>query len=140
MSLYVLDTDHLSLLQRGNENIHKHLLIVSPTEIAITVVSLEEQLRGWLAVINKVNNSQQRIRAYKQLKEITLAFSQLNILDYTEQADNLFEQFRKEKVRIGTQDLRIASITLANNATLITRNNVDFNQISRLKVEDWSKS
>ncbi|KAF0249505.1 MAG: twitching motility protein PilT, partial [bacterium] len=90
MPLYVLDTDHLSLLQRGNEAIGIHLLRVSPTEIAITVVSLEEQLRGWLAVINKITTSEQCIRAYRQLKEITLAFSELSILDYNQKADKVF--------------------------------------------------
>jgi tRNA(fMet)-specific endonuclease VapC len=54
MSLYVLDKDHLSLLQRGNEIIHKHLLAVTPIEMAITVVSLEEQLRGWQLLIKLI--------------------------------------------------------------------------------------
>ena len=74
MALYVLDTDHLSLLQRGNENIRTHLLVIAPAEIAITVVSLEEQLRGWLAVINKATTGEQRIKTYQQLKEITQGF------------------------------------------------------------------
>ena len=138
MALYVLDTDHLSLLQRGNENIRTHLLVIAPAEIAITVVSLEEQLRGWLAVIHKASNGEQRIKAYYQLKEITQAFSELNILDYNEQAEQLFEQFRKEKNRIGTQDLRIACIVLTNKAVLITRNQRDFSQISGLQTQDWS--
>lgn len=57
MSLYVLDTDHLSLLQRGNEAIRQHLLAIPATEIAITVVTLEEQLRGWLALIHKATSA-----------------------------------------------------------------------------------
>ena len=138
MPLYVLDTDHLSLLQRGNEAIGIHLLRVSPTEIAITVVSLEEQLRGWLAVINKATTSEQRIKAYYRLKEITQGFSELNILDYNQQADKLFEQFRKEKIRIGTQDLRIACIVLAHNGVLLTRNLRDFSQVLGLQTQDWS--
>ncbi|KAF0244118.1 MAG: hypothetical protein FD167_3678 [bacterium] len=138
MPLYVLDTDHLSLLQRGNETIGTHLITVSPREIAITVVSLEEQLRGWLAVINKATTSEQRIKAYYRLKEITQGFSELNILDYNQQADKLFEQFRKEKIRIGTQDLRIACIVLAHNGVLLTRNLRDFSQVLGLQTQDWS--
>lgn len=138
MAFYVLDTDHLSLLQRGNKSIHNRLLLLAPTEIAITVVSLEEQLRGWLAVLHKASNSEQRIKAYAWLKEITQTFSGLNILDYNKQADQLFEQFRKEKLRIGTQDLRIACIVLVNNMVLITRNQRDFSQISGLQTQDWS--
>ncbi len=138
MPLYVLDTDHLSLLQRGNEAIRTHLLRVPPTEIAITVVSLEEQLRGWLAVINKPITGEQRIKAYCHLRQITQGFSELNILDYNQQADKLFEQFRKEKVRIGTQDLRIACIVLVYKGVLITRNLKDFSQVLELQIQDWS--
>jgi tRNA(fMet)-specific endonuclease VapC len=34
-------------------------------------------------------------------------------------------------------DLKIASIVLANDATLLTRNANDFNRIPGLRVEDW---
>ena len=138
MSFYVLDTDHLSLLQRGNEAIHQHLLAVPPTEIAITVVTLEEQLRGWLALINKANSGEQRIKAYQRLQAFTTTAAALTILPYTEPADQLFEQFRKAKIRLGSQDLRIACIVLANQAVLLTRNHKDFCQVAGLQIADWS--
>jgi len=43
-----------------------------------------------------------------------------------------------QKLRVGTQDLKIAAITLSKNATLITRNSKYFKRISDLKIEDWS--
>lgn len=139
MALYVLDTDHLSLMQRGNKIISNKLLSIASSELAITIISWEEQLRGWLAVINKVNSGEQLIKAYQQLKLATLSFSQLNILDYNHQSDQLFDQFRKQKIRIGTQDLRIATIVITNNGILLTRNQKDFSQVPSLQIDDWSK-
>jgi tRNA(fMet)-specific endonuclease VapC len=42
-------------------------------------------------------------------------------------------------IRIGTQDLKIASIALANRATLLTRNYRDFVQVPDLIIDDWTK-
>lgn len=49
-----------------------------------------------------------------------------------------FENLRKAKIRVGTQDLKIASIALASGATLLTRNTRDFARIPGLLFEDWS--
>ncbi len=49
MSLYILDTDHLSLLQRGHSGLKYRLEQTNPDEIAITIITVEEQMRGRLA-------------------------------------------------------------------------------------------
>lgn len=136
--LYVLDTDHLSLLQRGNAAIKKRLLLISPKQIAITIISLEEQMRGWLAIINNSTSSEKRVAAYVRLRELFQDFATLPVLDYNKKADEIFQEFRQQKVRIGTQDLRIAAIVLVNNGILVTRNNVDFAKVADLEMEDWS--
>ena len=48
-------------------------------------------------------------------------------------------KLREQKVRIGTQDLKIASIVLANQAVLLTCNNQDFSQVPNLITEDWTR-
>ena len=53
MTLFVLDTDHLSLYQRDFEPLLSKLLSHPPDELAITIVTVEEQLRGRLAQIRK---------------------------------------------------------------------------------------
>lgn len=53
-------------------------------------------------------------------------------------ADNYFRQFRQMGIRIGTQDLRIASISLVHKAIVVTRNRKDFDQVPNLIIEDWS--
>ena len=54
----------------------------------------------------------------------------------TDTAD-IFQELRKQRIRIGTMDLKIASIVLAYNATLLSRNLRDFQQVPGLRVEDW---
>ena len=49
----------------------------------------------------------------------------------------IFEQLSKDRLRVGTADLKIASIALAQNATLLSRNLRDFQRIPNLNVEDW---
>lgn len=51
MSLWILDTDCLSLLQRGNRTLIKRISAVDSEQIAVTIVTAEEQLRGRLDTI-----------------------------------------------------------------------------------------
>jgi tRNA(fMet)-specific endonuclease VapC len=60
------------------------------------------------------------------------------IVSYDEKAAAEFERPRQAKIRIGTMDLKIAAIALANNATLLTRNLSDFGKVPDLRAEDWS--
>jgi tRNA(fMet)-specific endonuclease VapC len=41
------------------------------------------------------------------------------------------------KTRLGTMDLKIASIALANDAILLSRNVGDFQKVPGLQVVDW---
>ncbi|MFZ2279272.1 MAG: type II toxin-antitoxin system VapC family toxin [Prosthecobacter sp.] len=47
-------------------------------------------------------------------------------------------KLRRDGVRIGTHDLKIACITLAHDALLLTRNTVDFAQVPGLRFENWA--
>ena len=62
------------------------------------------------------------------------------ILPLTEEAATEFERLRQTKKlkKIGRADLLIAAITMANNATLITRNLKDFRQVPGLLIENWA--
>src|SRR5262245_44782197 len=47
MSLYLFDTDHLSLYQTGHPQVVKNVLLHLADRLAISVISVEEQLTGW---------------------------------------------------------------------------------------------
>jgi tRNA(fMet)-specific endonuclease VapC len=50
------------------------------------------------------------------------------------------QRLRKAYPRLGNMDLKIAAISLTNNATLLTRNMSDFRKIVELSIEDWSST
>ncbi len=52
--MYLFDTDHRSLIEYGGteyERIRARLRTVPPDDVATTIISYEEQTRGWLARI-----------------------------------------------------------------------------------------
>ncbi len=62
--MYVLDSDHLSLHQRGHQPLKTHLFQVPAEQIAITIISVEELTRGRLAQIRRATKPHDRVQAY----------------------------------------------------------------------------
>jgi tRNA(fMet)-specific endonuclease VapC len=104
----------------------------------VTVISFEEQMRGWSAFIRKARTEQQEIEGYRRLRAFLEDYKTRTLLDYDADAARRFRDL-KRTVRIGTMDLRIAAISLAHAATLLSRNLSDFKKVPGLTVEDWTK-
>ena len=66
-------------------------------------------------------------------------YNKIPILEFDDAAAGIAEMPRQSKLRIGTLDIRIASIALCNNALLITRNLRDFQKVPNLRAEDWTQ-
>ena len=139
MTWYLLDSDHVSLHQRRHPALVHRLASVPPDDVFVTIVTVEEQLRGWLAVIRRASTPERLIAAYASLHRTVTYFVQVNLLDYSADAASHFAALHAQRIRIGTQDLRIAAIALAVGGILITRNRHDFQQVPGLLLEDWSK-
>ncbi len=137
MSLYVLDTDHASLFQRRHPGVVRRVLAVPDQDLATTVVSAEEQMRGWLSVLHRASGTRP-IKAYALFHGALDYFRTIRLLDFDSAAFARYEELLHQKIRIGTKDLRIAAITLASNGVLVTRNARDFSQVQGLRLEDWS--
>ena len=112
MSLYVLDTDMLTLYRRGHDVVLRHALTYPPEDLAITVITVEEQLSGWYALLRQVKASADLTRVYDRLVETVMFFNSTHILSFTQPAVAQYEQLRSMRLRIGTMDLRIAAIAL----------------------------
>lgn len=138
MVLRILDTDHVSLLERNQPLVVQRSRMFLPEEIAITVVTFEEQMQGRLSMINKANSDDKVIAAYSRLQATVEFFKQFNVVDFDEAAALCFEEFRRQKIRVGTQDLRIAAIAFSRNAVVVTRNTRDFSKVPGLILEDWT--
>lgn len=137
--LYLLDTDHISLLQHNHANVIARLKSVPVTERVVCVVSLYEQLQGRLAYIHRAKAEADAALGLRQLFETIEFYRALPILAYSHAAVGEFERLRHQKIRIGTQDLRIAAIALSHQATVVTRNLRDFGQVPGLLIADWSQ-
>lgn len=136
--LYILDTDHISLLQQKNASIWARMQQVVPDARAVTVISAAEQIQGRMAVIAQAKHESDAGCGFTRLLETIRFYQTVPVLLYEEPASTMFEQMRRAKVRIGRQDLRIAAIALSLGATVVTRNRRDFVQVPGLLMTDWS--
>jgi len=139
MSRYVLDTDILTLYAQGHPAIVRRVGAEPAGEVAITVLTVEEQLSGWYTQVRRAKRPESLARAYYELARSVQFLGRLPILFYTEDAIGRYEQLRKQRIRIGRTDLRIAATVLEHQASLVTRNLHDFGTVPGLHVEDWSK-
>jgi tRNA(fMet)-specific endonuclease VapC len=140
MSLYVLDTDILSLFEKKHPAVVSRVRGHDPKELAITVLTVEEQLSGWYTEVRKAKRPEQLARAYRELARTVRFVSRLQIVDYDETAIDRYEQLRQQKVKLRRMDLRIAACVLTQTAAILfTRNARDFKQVPGLQIEDWSQ-
>ncbi len=141
--MFILDTDHLTVIQRQSEPAYSALQArlqqVSAGDIHTTIINVEEQMRGWLAVISRANRIRQDVFAYRQLHALFSFFGEIPVLDFDEAAAERFTRLRRSRLRLGSMDLKIAAITLSHGATLLSRNLADFRRVPELLVEDWTQ-
>src|SRR5947209_4935424 len=131
----------MSLLDRGGEageTLRARLRTVPPDEVATTIISYEEQTRGWLARIAQLRTVERQVGIYRELKRQLQNYCHIPVVDFDERATATFGSLRRAGLRIGTMDLKIAAIALASDATLLSRNLSDFGKVPGLQVEDWS--
>jgi tRNA(fMet)-specific endonuclease VapC len=140
--VYLLDTDHISIIQRQSEPEYTHLVsrvaACNPADFYAPIISFHEQVMGWNAYLNRARKPESVVHAYHMLQRILADFATMSVAPFDLSASSTFASLRASRVRIGTMDLGIAAIALANDWTLLSRNSVDFNRVPNLRVEDWT--
>src|SRR5687768_914380 len=126
MRLFVLDSDTLSLLEKGHATVSARVASHAAAEISVAVIVVEEALSGWYSMIRKAKSPRQLALAYDELASTVTALSGMQILRYSETAIVRFHHLLKAKLNVRANDLRIAAIALEHNATVVTRNVRDF--------------
>ncbi len=137
--MMLLDTDILTLLFQGHAQV-SHRMRAMEEDVATTVVTWIEVLKGRFEAIFKAADPQQLLQAQERLQHSQQQLATLPVISIDASAGKEFERLLRNKKlkKIGWGDLLIASITLAHNATLVTRNLRDFQQVPGLKTENWA--
>lgn len=140
--MIILDTDCLSLLERQTGTAYRRLKAkldeFPPDEIKTTIITFEEQMRGWMSYLARMRSIDEQVFAYETLKQYFDHFKTLTIIDFDTNAAKIFKGLKSKKIRIGSMDLKIASIAIANKAILVSRNLKDFELVPDLVVRDWT--
>ena len=138
MPIYVLDTDHLTLIQLAEPRVSVRYLYEPKENMAVSIASYEEQVRGRLAYLSQARTPERQVRAYAWLRETQEFYCSIRILDFSAEAQRIYQDLRVKHRRAGAMDLRIAATALAYNLTLVTRNTQDFISITNLRLDNWA--
>ena len=139
---YLLDTDHISFLQRRSSLEFSRLILRMSqyliADFALSVISFHEQVIGAHSFINRAQTNSDLARGYALLIETLNGFAKAPVLPFDAEAIKIFDEMRRQKVCVATMDLRIAVIAIANNLLLLTRNTGDFSKVPNLITQDWT--
>lgn len=142
--MMVLDTDHISILQHGDSPqavaLAERLGALPQDEVATTAITLEEQSRSWLALIGRYPDVRRQVTYYERFVAMLEFFADWHVLQFDDRAAIEFQHLRRQRVRIASTDLKIASIALVQGAKLLSRNLRDFEKVPGLRVENWLQS
>jgi tRNA(fMet)-specific endonuclease VapC len=138
MSLFVLDTDTVTLYHQGHPLVAQRVAARPAAELAIAVITVEEQLSGWDRLLRKAKQPPQLADAYRRLAETVTALAQRRILLFPASAIARYGRLAAMKLNVRKGDLRIAAIALENAAVVVTCNVRDFQRVPGLTVENWA--
>jgi tRNA(fMet)-specific endonuclease VapC len=140
---YLLDTDHLSILQRQTGNAYDNLLSQMSrhplSDFSVSIITFHEQLIGSHTYVNHARNNNDLIEGYNRMNRLVASFMSLpELLSFDRSAMDIFSSLKAQRIQIGTMDLRIASIAISENLILLTRNQKDFIKVPSLEIQDWT--
>jgi tRNA(fMet)-specific endonuclease VapC len=124
---YLLDTDHITFLQKRRG-----------PEYAALIARMAQHVPADFALLNRARTTARLIRGYVFLLEILQSYATSPVLPFDAAAAYVFDGLQTQKIRVATMDLRTAAIALSQKLTLLTRNTRDFSRVPSLLTEDWT--
>jgi tRNA(fMet)-specific endonuclease VapC len=136
-SLYLLDTDVLSRLFRGTDaNLREQLEALSKESYYISIVTVEEMLRGALATIRTEETQNKRLSGYDRLKELVPFLAAFTVVPFDAEAQAIYVAMPASIRRLGAGDCKIAATALRFDLIVVTYNQSHFGQIPYLRLTD----
>jgi tRNA(fMet)-specific endonuclease VapC len=140
--MILIDTDHATFLkypesERGRRFIERLEALPQSEVVGVAIVTVEERMRGWLAVIAKERTALRQVVGYRELVGLFEFYQQFEVIPFDEAAARRFDDLRGGRLHIGAMDLKIAAIALVRDALLLSANRQDFGRIPGLRVENW---
>jgi tRNA(fMet)-specific endonuclease VapC len=138
VSLFLLDTDHVTLYEIGHPSVIRNLAIHVADSLAISVITVEEQLTGWQQALRQTKDPARREMIYRRMAMTVESLSEWLVLPMTQIAMTRHAELLRKRLNVGTNDLKIAAIALDQQAIVVTRNQRDFGRVAGLTCVDWS--
>lgn len=135
----VLNSDTLTFLLTGQPKVVERRG-QEEDEVVLTIINRIETLQGRFATVLKAADGAELQRRQQRLDQAERDLAAFRILPITDAVAAEFDRLRDNRnpKKIGRGDLLIAAITLANKATLVTRNLKHFRRVPGLQVENWA--
>ena len=134
MNRSLIDTDILSYFLKGHEQVTENvkLYLKEQSKITISEITYFEVLSGLTFK-----------KATKQIQEFENFISTCEVLKLSTSSlrlsANIYSELREKGITIGTADLLISGIALANNLTLVTNNQKHYQPIEQLSTTNWNE-
>ncbi|MGL5064142.1 MAG: type II toxin-antitoxin system tRNA(fMet)-specific endonuclease VapC [Microcoleus sp.] len=130
--VYLLDTNVCIMYLKGKSpSIELHFNTLGAAKIAVCSVVKAELFYGSMGI----NNPQKNLNVQKSF------LSQFVSLPFDDDCVEIYGKIRRDLASLGTpigsNDLQIAAIALANNLILVTHNVRQFSRVKGLQIEDW---
>ena len=137
---YLLDTDHLSILQRKSgkdyQNLSRRMADYLLSDFTVSTITFHEQILGCHSFINRARNLNDVVKGYEMMTRLINDFKILPLLPFDTNAAIIFNQIQSQRIQLAKMDTRIAAIALSHKLILLTRNYQHFSKIPGLLIED----
>jgi tRNA(fMet)-specific endonuclease VapC len=141
---YLLDTDHLSILQRQTGKDYSNLAIRMAhhpqSDFAVSIVTFHEQMLGCHAYVNRDRTQNNVVKGYEMMSQLVGDFKVLPLVAFDANAATVFDKLQLQRIQLAKMDGRIAAIAVCRGLILLTRNHRDFSKVEELAIEDWTIS